>query len=601
MSKTKRKPNKLKIYLSIVSIILAWLSITTILILGKYNILPFKYFIWILIGLTLIPGTLIFFMFKKKTKPIIKKILSGISIVLIILLSVILFYLNKTFKFLDKLGESGYFIENYSVVVINNDKYNDIKDLKDKKIGYNNQETSNVLEAIEKLDQEVTSEKQEYKDYGELVETLYNEENDAILIEESYRGIIEETKEDFSKDTKVIFKIEVKKKAESIVKNVDVKKDTFNIYISGIDTYGDISSVSRSDVNIIATVNPATNQVLLTTIPRDYYVQLDGTTGLRDKLTHAGIYGIDKSIKTLENLLDIEINYYIKVNFSSVERIIEALGGVDVYSEYTFQGASGTYFQRGYNSVNGKQALEFARTRKTVEGGDRTRGKNQQALIQAMLNKICSKEIITKYTSILNSLEGTFQTNMPTEKITEIMKKQIDEMKPWNVTSISLDGSNGSEYTYSMPGQLLYVMIPDESTIENAKQKIKEVTDGTVLETSYGENTGNVNTPTSHQSSQQTTQKPVETQPVVQTQEKPKENVTTTTTVETPTEPVKEETPVVEQTEPKQEETKEPVTETTVLTTQEEKQEEVTESTSTSTEPTTETSENTTETEESQS
>ena len=514
MAKRKRKANKLNIYLGINSILLAWLALTTIIILGKYDILPFKYYIWILISLLILPGTIIFFMMRKKTKSIIKKILSGLSIILIIILSVALAYLNKTFRFLDKLGESGYMIENYSVIVLNNNKYNDIKDLENKSIGYNNQEGSNIEEALTKLDEQISSKKKEISDYNELVTTLYNEENDAIIIEESYKGIIEETNENFEKDTKVIYTIEVKKKTESIVKNVDVKKETFNIYITGIDTYGDISSVSRSDVNIIATVNPDTHQVLLTTIPRDYYVQLDGTTGLKDKLTHAGIYGVEKSIKTLENLLEIEINYYVKVNFSSVERIIEALGGVEVYSEYTFQGASGTYFQRGYNYVNGKTALEFARTRKTVEGGDRTRGKNQQALIQAMLNKICSKEIITKYSSILNSLEGTFQTNMSTDKITDILKKQIDEMKPWNVTSISLDGSNGSEYTYSMPGQLLYVMIPDESTIENAKEKIKQVTDGIILDASYEENNGYVNN--------STIARPVESKPK---EEKPVEQI----------------------------------------------------------------------------
>ena len=538
--KTKRKINKFKTYINIVCILLAWLTITTILILEKYDILPFKYFILVLIALILIPGLIILFMLRKKTKPIIKKLLSGLAIILIIGLSIALSYLNKTFKFLDKLGESGYIIENYSVVVLNNNKYNEIEDIENKKIGYYKQETSDPTEALQKLDEKIKTEKEEYKEYSELVSSLYNEETDAILIEESYRGIIEETKQNFSKDTKVIYKIEIKKKTESIVKNVDVSKETFNIYISGIDTYGDISSVSRSDVNIIATVNPTTHQVLLTTIPRDYYVQLDGTTGLKDKLTHAGIYGIDKSIKTLENLLDIEINYYIKVNFSSVERIVEALGGVEVYSEYTFQGASGTYFTKGYNSVNGVQALEFARTRKTVEGGDRTRGKNQQALIQAMLNKICSKEIITKYTSLLNSLEGTFQTNMSTDKITDILKKQIDEMKPWNVTSISLDGSNGSELTYSYPGQALYVMIPDETTRENAKTKIKEVANGNILDSTYEENTGHVSSPT-----KQTEQKKEE----VKEQPKPEKKETPTETKQPEQkkeEPVviKEETPI---------------------------------------------------------
>lgn len=538
MTKKKEKSKKsiLKAYLMVNSAILAWLSIMTLLIIGKYDILPFKYFIWIALAFILIPGILIFFMLKKNIKSKIKKITSGISIIFMILLVLMLFYLNKTFRFLDNLGESGYTIENYSVITLKNSEYNEIQDIKDKKLGYYKSEQSHIDEALSQLDEIITINKNTYDNYETLIDSLYNNDTDAIIIEESYRGIIEETKKTFSTDTKVIYKIEVKYKSESIVKNVDVKNETFNIYISGIDTYGDISSVSRSDVNIIATINPTTHQILLTTIPRDYYVQLDGTTGLKDKLTHAGIYGIDKSIKTLENLLDIEINYYIKVNFSSVEKIIEALGGVDVYSEYTFQGASGTNFVAGYNRVNGVQALEFARTRKTVEGGDRTRGKNQQALIQAILKKACSKEILTKYTSILNSLEGSFQTSMSTDKITDIIKKQIDEMASWNVTSISLDGTNGSEYTYSYSWQQLYVMIPDETTIENAKAKIQEVTSGQTLEGSYKENTGYVNNPV------KATQEPKQEE---KKEEKKPEEKQQNTTTETPTTTPKEE-PIIE-------------------------------------------------------
>lgn len=501
----KNQNKKFNLYLKINSLILAWMVITTILIIAKYDILPIKYLAPIICGMILISTLLIFLMNKRTIKKKIKLVTSIISIFFILIFTVILFYLNKTFNFLNNLGSDGYIIENYSVVVLNNNIYNDINDIQNKQLGYYKNETSHIEEALEQLKEVVDTTNIETNNYDEMIEKLYNQEIESIIIEESYRDIIEETRETFSDDTKVIYQIEVKIEIENIAKNVDVKNETFNIYISGIDTYGNISSVSRSDVNIIATINPTTHQILLTTIPRDYYVQLDGTTGYKDKLTHAGIYGIDKSIKTLEKLLDIDINYYVKVNFSSVEKIIEVLGGVDVYSEYTFTGTSGTYFKTGYNHVNGGQALEFARTRKTIAGGDRTRGKNQQALIQAILNKAMSKEIITKYTSILSSLEGTFQTNMPTEKMTEIIKNQINEMSSWNVTSISLDGANGSEYTYSYPSQKLYVMIPYEETIENAKNKIAAVANGEILESSYIENTGSVNTPTKTTNNTQTT------------------------------------------------------------------------------------------------
>lgn len=536
-TKNKENQKKLNIYLMINSILLALVALTAIIILAKYNVLPFKYMLTIIFGLITIPCLLIFLMMKPNIKIKIKKISSGVSTFFIIILAILIFLLNKTFKFLNNLVDDGYIIENYSVIVLSNDKYNELEDIKEKTLGYYSPEVTHTQEALDILDDKISTDKQEYEDYGTLTSSLYNEDIDAMIMEESYRAIIEETNEKFSEETKVIYTIEVKVKSENTVKNVDVSKDTFNIYISGIDTYGKISSVSRSDVNIIATVNPTTNQILLTTIPRDYYVQLDGTTGYKDKLTHAGIYGIDKSIKTLENLLDIEINYYVKVNFSSVEKIVDVLGGVEVYSEYTFTGHNGTKYSHGYNKVNGKQALEFARTRKTVTGGDRTRGQNQQALIQAMLNKTMSKEIITKYTSVLSSLEGTFQTNIPTDKITELVKKQIDTMASWTLTSIGLDGSDGSEYTYSYSGQKLYVMIPNEETIENAKQKIKEVTNGAILEESYQQNTGSVTTLTQTPVQQETQQQEVTqptSKPTIESQstETPQQNPTTQKTNE---------------------------------------------------------------------
>lgn len=489
------KIKKFNIYITIVTLLMSWLAITNFLLICKYDILPIKFLIPVTIALLGIPVTLIFFMFRKKTKIKFKGILSGISIFLSILFIIILIYLNKTFSFLNKLSDTGYKTENYSVIVLKDSNYNKIEDINNKTISYYKNETSNIEQALTKLDETIDFTKKSEEDYTKLVESLYNNQTEAIVIEESYRGIIEETDETFSDKTKTIYTIEIETETIDITKNVNVNKETFNIYISGIDTYGKISSVSRSDVNIIATVNPKTHQILLTTIPRDYYVQLDGTTGYKDKLTHAGIYGVEKSIKTLENLLDIEINYYIKVNFSSLEKLIDALGGVDVYSEYTFTGTAGSSFKKGYNRVNGVQALEFARTRKTVSGGDRTRGKNQQALIQAMISKACSKEIITKYTSILNSLEGSFQTNMSTDKMTDIIKKQIDEMKPWNVTSVSLDGAGSSEFTHSYNHQKLYVMIPDETTIENAKNLIEKVSNDEILEGSYNIDKTSVNDP----------------------------------------------------------------------------------------------------------
>ena len=493
----KRKLSKFQMYLAINSLILSWATLTLTLLITKYDILPLKYLIPILSLEILIPILIIFFMMKSKTKKIIKIILSAISILLIGVYAVASVYIKKTYDFIEEIIDDGYIIENYSVITLKNGNYNELKDLEDKTIGYYKSDSPAVPEALEKIKEEINFLNKDFNDQTKLIENLYNEKLEGIMIEESYRPIIEETTPDFNEKTQVIYKMEIKRKKDEIVKNVDVKNESFNLYISGIDTYGSIASLSRSDVNIVATVNPQTHQILLVSIPRDYYVQLDGTEGsYKDKLTHAGIYGIDKSVKTIENLLDIEINYYMRVNFSSVEKIIDTLGGVDVYSKYTFIGHENSTFKQGYNRVNGKQGLEFARTRKSFQGGDRTRGENQEALIQAMLNKATSKEIITKYTSVLNSLNGSFQTNMPMDKITDLIKKQLNDMSKWTVTSISLTGYDASRYTYSYSGSPLYVMEPDEDSIEEAKQKINEVLDGTILEGSYTENTtGQVNIP----------------------------------------------------------------------------------------------------------
>lgn len=503
----KIKLTKYQMYLALNCLTLSWITLMLTLLITEKDILPIKYLIPTLAIQILIPLALIFLMLKKNINKKLKTILSIISIPIMILYIILSVYIKKTYTFIEEIIDDGYIIENYSVITLNNNKYNEIKDLENKTIGYYKNETSGIDEALEKLNQETTILKKELKDHTTLIENLYNEQIESIMIEESYRPIIEETTPDFNEKTKVIYKIEIKRKKDEIVKNVDVKKETFNLYISGIDMYGNISSVSRSDVNIVATVNPETHQILLISIPRDYYVQLDQTEGYnKDKLTHAGIYGIEKSVKTIENLLDIEINYYIKVNFTSVEKMIDVLGGVDVYSQYSFIGYENSTFKQGFNRVNGKQGLEFARTRKTVQGGDRTRGENQEALIQAILNKATSKEILTKYTNVLNSLNGTFQTNMPTDKITDIIKNQINDMAKWTVTSISLEGYDASRYTYSYSGAPLYVMIPDEQSIIDAQQKIQEITEGTILEGSYQENiSGKINIPTTIAITQQET------------------------------------------------------------------------------------------------
>ncbi len=251
----------------------------------------------------------------------------------------------------------------------------------------------------------------------------------------------------------------------------DVTKP-FVLYISGIDTYGDVSKTSRSDVNILVAVNPKTHQVLLVNTPRDYYVQLNGTTGTKDKLTHAGIYGVDTSVKTLQDLYNIGINYNIRINFTSLEKLVDAMGGVDVQSEYNFS-SGGFNFVTGTNHVNGTQTLAFSRERHSFEGGDRTRGQNQMKVITAIIAKMTQPSNALKAGELVAALQGVFETNMASSDITALIRNQLDTMAKWTVTSTSVDGTGSSQPTYSMGAQRLYVMIPDEASLNSARQQLK--------------------------------------------------------------------------------------------------------------------------------
>jgi LCP family protein required for cell wall assembly len=254
--------------------------------------------------------------------------------------------------------------------------------------------------------------------------------------------------------------------------NIDVTKP-FILYISGIDTYGEISEISRSDVNIMVVVNPRTHKILLVNTPRDYYVQLHGTTGRKDKLTHAGIYGVETSASTLEDLYSVPIDYMMRINFSSLVKVVDSIGGVDVYSEYDFT-ADGTHFTVGTNRLSGQQALAFSRERHSFEGGDRTRGENQLKVIRAIIAKLSTPAAAVRYQQVLASLQGAFQTNMSTEAITSLARTQLDSMAKWETSSVSVDGTGSSDFTYSTGNARLYVMVPDQATVDAAKQKIRQ-------------------------------------------------------------------------------------------------------------------------------
>lgn len=442
----------------------------------KINILPTKYIVELLIIFFLINMIFILVDLKFYRKKILIIILNIISL---LLMSLFIFWTNKiveTNSFFNRNSNEKIEITNYYIVVRKNSDYEKIYDIRKKDV-YVLANEINYTKVISKLNNKVSVNINNGTDLLELGNKILNKDIDIILVSEANYNLLDENIEGFKDNTKKLYTISIESTLEDISKEVTVTKEAFNIYVSGIDTYGKISTKSRSDVNIIMTVNPVDKKILLTSIPRDYYVRLHGTTGYKDKLTHAGIYGINMSVQTIEDLLNININYYLRVNFNTLIDVVDELDGIEIYSDKSFTAWTNRSckFTKGYQTVDGKCALAFARERYSYVIGDRHRGENQQQVITKIIDKATSsKRIITNYSDILNALDGSFQTSLNKEEIYAIIKMQISDMSKWEVESISLNGFDSSNYTYSYGGQKLYVMEPDQNTINQAKEKIHE-------------------------------------------------------------------------------------------------------------------------------
>ena len=489
----KKKISKFKKYQLLITLLITIVCCANFVMIYKLNIIPLKYILLYSLLSILLIFLSIFIFFKKKRMKFLKVLWAIIVTITTIVLTIGFFYLHKTNTFMSKIDDLNHRKEKYNVIVLKDSNYESVADIKNS-IEYISKKSLHYDNALEELNKLTNAKTIEMNDDNALVNNLYNKKTDAILTEETNYNILLEKYPQLSEKVKVLYTFEIKIETNNIVKDTK-NNEPFNIYVTGLDNYGSIDIVSRSDVNMVITVNPNTNQVLITSIPRDYYVQLKDTTGYKDKLTHAGIYGVESSVGTIENLFDIDINYYVKANFTTVVSLIDAIGGIDVYNERSFTGHLYTYFPEGYVHLNGEQALEFARTRKTLPNGDNDRIKNQQAIIDGVIKKVTSPQIITKYTGIINSLSSSFRTNMSTDKITYLIKNQIDKMPKWNITSNVVTGSNGYEYTYSYQSQKLYVMIPNEDSIQQAKDLIKKTLNGEILDASYSDAT-NVSNPT---------------------------------------------------------------------------------------------------------
>ena len=425
---------------------------------------------------------------------------SVMAMLLLVVLIVGTPYLTKAVSALDDMTGVSVEVTDVSVYVKADSSLQELSDLPGKNIGImdvlDRENTDMALESIEA--QVGTLKLVEYPGLGELVDGLLQNETDAIVLNVAYLDLLADM-EGYQDAAGQLREIHAQK-TETIIESVQQEENdswnimdlfdsdeeeenndrVFTMYISGIDSRSGLIAKSRSDVNILATVNVDTRQVLLVNTPRDFYVPLPISNGQLDKLTHAGIYGVDVSMGTLEMLYGIDVDYYFRVNFSGFEKIIDALGGVTVNSAVSFSSPEGYYYREGENELNGAAALTFARTRYGLSGGDRQRGENQMAVIKAVIDKAMSPAILSSYTDLMESVSGNFETSMPYDVIAELVRDQLDKGGSWNIVTTSVTGSDANRSTYSAGAA--YVMIPDQSTVDAAIAKINQVKNGEILQ-----------------------------------------------------------------------------------------------------------------------
>lgn len=401
-----------------------------------------------------------------------------ISVLISMLLGVGIFYMVRTSQMMADVGGATYKTDNMIVAVRKDDPAEHLADAADYTFGIQTSlDQENTQKMIDNVEEALQTEINvtEYETIQDTAQALLNGEIGAAIYNEAFTGVIEESIEGYSDQVKLLYQYGIDTAIEQESANVE---EPFNIYISGIDVSGPITTNSRSDVNIIMTVNPNTHKILLTTTPRDYYVTIPGVSGeQRDKLTHAGIYGVDVSMATLENIYGINITYYARVNFTSLIKIVDALGGVDVYSEYAFE-SRGYQFDAGLNHMNGEQALAFSRERYSFQDGDNQRGKNQEAVLTAILQKAMSPAMLIHASELITSVSDSVETNMTRTEMAKFVNRQLADGSSWEIESAAAVGTGDSQACYSSGAQMLYVMWPDENVVAELSERMKQVLEG---------------------------------------------------------------------------------------------------------------------------
>ena len=484
MQNKKRKKKKSLKYV-VASKAIWGLSIILMLVLGYFifdaNILPFKYFISVVIVLVILGCIHGLIVFKKHTKKVVLIALDIFAVLFMLIEGYAVYQINDTISFLRSNLGAHFETNVYNILVNVNSSYEKLADIEEHTV-----KTFKDLEDLTEYERAIKRKVNVNIEYVDDIVSLMDEVKEdteliAIVNSGNYDAKIE-VDEQYEEKVKVLDTITITTEKRVTDTGIDVTSEPFVLYLSGIDTRSNyLPSRSLSDVNIILAINPNTRNILMIHIPRDYYVQVHGTEGLKDKLTHSGtIGGIELSMATIEDLLEIKIPYYLRVNFNAVVNLVDAIGGLNINSDvdYSFNcwtNHSCTFYP-GLNNVGGACALAFARERHAYDTGDRHRGENQEQVISLIIDKVTSSStIINNYNDILGALDGTFETNLTSDDITSLVKMQLDDMRSWHIETKNVDGSGNMLPTYSYPNQNLYVMEPKMETVTEAIARLDEV------------------------------------------------------------------------------------------------------------------------------
>ena len=468
---------------SVLLVLYALLAGIATFLMYSHNILAFRHFNIIYTALLVVVLVVsLVLIIRKKGKLVVTVLL----VIFLIVAAASLFAFKSLIDVAGNLNETASYSEiEMSVVVPANSSISDVTELSSVQAptGADGSNIDALLSQI-KSDKGVNLITDTVDSYQAAYENLINGSSQAMVLNSAYSSLLELSYDNYESNLKTIYTYKIKKNVSSDASSSD--KNVFNIYISGIDTYGSISTVSRSDVNIILTVNMNTHKILMTTTPRDSYVKIpDGGADQYDKLTHAGIYGIETSEKTLENLYDIDIDYYARLNFTSFMNLIDAIGGVTIYNDQAFTihldtGNDYSFEVGNIDLSSGEEALAFVRERYDLNNGDYDRGNNQIKVVQAIVNKLTSLNSVSNYSSITSTLTDSIQTNMSLDTMMDLANTQLDSGKKFTITSqeVTGTGSTGELTSYAMPTASLYMIQLDDASVSSASQAIKDVMEG---------------------------------------------------------------------------------------------------------------------------